>query len=61
MNVHNSVAENLSRINNSVEAWHRAFQQTVDCNYPSVYKLTNHFRLEQDHIEIELERHLVGS
>lgn len=59
-NVHNRVAENLPRTNNSVEAWHRAFQQTVDCNHPSVYKLINQFRLEQDHIEIELERHLAG-
>ncbi|KAL3847168.1 hypothetical protein ACJMK2_018094 [Sinanodonta woodiana] len=59
-NVYNRVAENPTRTNSSVEAWHRAFQQTVDCNHPSVYKLINHFRLEQDHIEIELERHLAG-
>ncbi|KAL3877189.1 hypothetical protein ACJMK2_034930 [Sinanodonta woodiana] len=59
-NIHNRDAENLPRTNNSVEAWHRAFQQTLDCNHPSVYKLINHFRLEQYHIEIELESHLAG-
>jgi hypothetical protein len=59
-NVHDRVNENLPRTNNSVEAWHRAFQQTVDCNHPSIFKLINHFRLEQDHVEIEMERHLSG-
>lgn len=41
-----------------MEAWHRAVQQAVDCNQPSICKLINHFRLEQDRVEIELERHL---
>jgi len=59
-NVHDRINDNLPRTNNSVEAWHRAFQQTVDCNHPSVFKLINHFRLEQDHVEIEIERHLSG-
>jgi len=32
-----------SRTNNSVEAWHRAFQQTVDCHHPSIHNLIAHF------------------
>ncbi|KAL3854324.1 hypothetical protein ACJMK2_013598 [Sinanodonta woodiana] len=59
-NVHDRVNENLPRTNNSVEAWHRAFQQTADCHHPSIFKLINHFRLEQDHVEIKMERHLSG-
>ena len=43
-----------------MEAWHRASQQMVDCNHPSIFKLINHFHLEQDHVEIEIERHLSG-
>ena len=34
----------LPRTNNSVEAWHRAFEQSVGCNHPSIFKLMDHFR-----------------
>lgn len=50
--------ENLPCTNNSVETWHWAFQQMVDCNHPLIFKLINHFHLEQDHVEIEIEQHL---
>ncbi|KAL3886733.1 hypothetical protein ACJMK2_026711 [Sinanodonta woodiana] len=59
-NVHDCVNENLPGTNNSVEAWHRAFQQTVDCHHPSIFILINHFRLEHDHVKIKMERHLSG-
>src|SRR6218665_2866853 len=59
-NVHNRVGDNLPRTNNSEEVWHRAFQQTEDCNHPSVFKLINHFRVEQANVEIEMEGHLSG-
>ena len=51
---------NLPRTNNSVEAWHRSFQQTIDCHHPSVYKLIEHFRQEQDHYELKIERFRSG-
>ena len=59
-NVRERVVDNLPRTNNSVEAWHRSFQQTVDCQHPSVYKLIEHFRQEQDHFELKIERFLSG-
>ena len=59
-NVRDRVLHNLPRTNNSVEAWHRAFQQTVDCHHPSVYKLVEHFRREQDHCELKIERFRAG-
>ncbi|XP_059147899.1 uncharacterized protein LOC131935505 [Physella acuta] len=55
-NVYSRVTEGLPRTNNSVEGWHRAFQQCVDCHHPSIYKIVEHFRKEQDHVEIQLQR-----
>src|SRR5688572_2718543 len=54
------VVDNLPRTNNSVEAWHQSFQQTVDCHHPSVYKLVEHFRKEQDHCELKVKRYRSG-
>ncbi|XP_030072563.1 FLYWCH-type zinc finger-containing protein 1 [Microcaecilia unicolor] len=59
-NVCNRVMDGLPRTNNSVEAWHRSFQQTVDCHHPSIFKLVDHFRREQDRTEIEISRYLAG-
>lgn len=59
-NMRDRVIDNLPRTNNSVEAWHRSFQQTVDCHHPSVYKLIEHFRQEQDHYELKIERFRAG-
>ena len=42
-NMRDRVNDSLPRTNNLVEAWHRSFQQTVDCHHPSVYKLVGQF------------------
>ena len=59
-NVRDRVIENLPRTNNSVEAWHRSFQQTIDGEHPSVYKLVEQFRREQDHYELKIEKFRAG-
>lgn len=59
-NVRDRVLQGLPRTNNSVEGWHRAFQQTVDCQHPTVLKLVEHFRREQDLTEQRVERFLSG-
>jgi hypothetical protein len=59
-NVRDRVQNNLPRTNNSVEAWHNAFQSTVECHHPSVYKLIEQFRHEQDHCELRIERFQIG-
>lgn len=59
-NVYSRVENGLPRTNNSVEGWHRAFQQTLNCHHPSVYKLIEQFRKEQDHVEIQLTRLAAG-
>jgi len=58
--MHDRVNDGLPRTNNSVEAWHRSFQQTADCHHPSVYKLVDQFRKEQDHVEQMVERFRSG-
>ena len=50
------VNNSLPRMNNSVEAWHNAFQHSINCKHPSVYKLIKHFRCEQNHVEIQVAR-----
>ena len=55
-NVHARVADDILHTNNSVEGWHRAFQQCVDCHHPSTHKIIEHFSKEQDHVETQLQR-----
>ena len=50
-NVRERVEDGLPKTNNSVEGWHHAFQSSVDCHHPTVYKLISHFRIEQENIE----------
>ena len=45
------VIQGLPRSNNSVEAWHLAFQQTVGLYHPTIYKLVEAMQLEQSHTE----------
>ncbi|GBM47595.1 hypothetical protein AVEN_77035-1 [Araneus ventricosus] len=57
---HERVVDGLPRTNSLLEGWHRAFQQTVDCHHPSVYKLIDHFRKEQDIAKIRITRLAAG-
>lgn len=54
--IYNRVVNDLPRTNNLVQVWHKAFQQTVDCHHPSIFKLIKQFRKEQDHAKIQLEK-----
>jgi len=47
-NMFGRVNGDLPRTNNSVEGWHRAFQKTVECNHPSIFKIVEHFKKEQN-------------
>jgi hypothetical protein len=60
-NVYDRLADGLPRTNNSVKAWHRSFQRTIDCHHPSLFKLIEQFRKEQDHVEIQLDRYRAGA
>jgi len=54
------VTSHLPRTNNSVEGWHRAFQQPVNIIHPTIYKLCEKFIKEQYHLEILIERYKSG-
>jgi hypothetical protein len=51
----------IPRTNNSLEAWHNAFQKTVDCHRPSLVKLLDKFQLEQNQSENFMLRYWAGS
>ena len=46
---------NLPRSNNSIEAWHKALAQDINC-HPEINKLMNHLLKEQHLVEICLEQ-----
>jgi len=48
------------RTTNSLEAWHRAFQQTIACAHPTVYKLFGFLRREQGHQELMIAQISAG-
>jgi len=55
------VADGLPRTNNSVEGWHHAFQSSVSCHHPNIYKLIEHIQAEQDHTEQLIARFNAGN
>jgi hypothetical protein len=50
----------LPRSNNSVEGWHRAFNQRVSIKHPTLTKLANCILREQTKFELDIERIRVG-
>ena len=59
-NVHLRTRNCFPRTNNSIEGWHRSFQQTINCHHPSVCKLIEYLRREQDWTEQRLDRNRLG-
>jgi hypothetical protein len=55
-NVHNRVEGNLPRTNNSVEGWHRAFDQRMSVTHPSLGRLVSKLRKEQASTELMIEQ-----
>ena len=46
----------MQKTNNSVESWHKQFENDVGKKHPSVYKLIEEFRKEQSLMERKLEQ-----
>ncbi|KAL8601709.1 hypothetical protein ACOMHN_033885 [Nucella lapillus] len=59
-NVYNRVGDNLPRTNNSVEGWHRAFDQRMSVTHPTLGRLVSKLRKEQASTEIMLEQRAMG-
>jgi len=55
------ITDGLLRTNNSVEGWHHAFQSSVACHHPNIYKLMDHIQTEQDHTEQQIARFSAGN
>jgi len=43
-NMRSRVTDGQPRTNNSVEGWHHAFQSSVACHHPNIYKLIEHIQ-----------------
>ncbi|CAF4396253.1 unnamed protein product [Rotaria sp. Silwood2] len=59
-NVYDRVLQDLPRSNNSIEGWHRAFNNRVSIKHPSITKLAKCILREQAKFEIDIERIRVG-
>nr|KAG5697851.1 hypothetical protein BaRGS_017108 [Batillaria attramentaria] len=59
-NVYNRVEDNLPRTNNSVEGWHRAFDQRMSVTHPTLARLVSKLRKEQASTELMIEQHAMG-
>ncbi|KAL8599902.1 hypothetical protein ACOMHN_016247 [Nucella lapillus] len=59
-NVYNRVGDNLPRTNNSVEGWHRAFDQRMSVTHPTLGRLVSKLPKEQASTEIMLEQRAMG-
>lgn len=59
-NMYERLQSHLPRTNNSLEAWHNAFQQTVDCHHPSMARFLTKLKQEQASNEIYITRFRTG-
>ncbi|KAK7479733.1 hypothetical protein BaRGS_00029009, partial [Batillaria attramentaria] len=59
-NVYNRVEDNLPRTNNSVEGWHRAFDQQMSVTHPTLGRLVSKLSKEQASTELMIEQHAMG-
>ena len=60
-NMYDRLSEGLPRTNNSVEAWHLAFQNSPQCVHPSIWKLITTLSKENQLQEVVLAQTLSGS
>ncbi|XP_025080740.1 uncharacterized protein LOC112556185 isoform X2 [Pomacea canaliculata] len=59
-NVYNRVGDNLPRTNNSVEGWHRAFDERMSVTHPTLGRLVSKLRKEQVSTELMMEQLAMG-
>ena len=59
-NVHDRVVDDLPRTNNSLEGWHRAFDQRLRITHPTICRLVIQLRKEQASSELLIEQIAAG-
>ena len=60
-NIHQRISDQQPRTNNAIEGWHRAFNQFVGVQHPSVYKFVENIQKEQSNTERQLLNVSAGS
>ena len=59
-NHHHDVPQGIPRTTNAVEAWHRAYNATIGCHHPNIWKWINAIRREQGLVEVKQAKFLAG-
>lgn len=59
-NCYEGVLQNLPKTNNSLEGWHRGFQEQVCADHPNIWKFISAIKKEQSLSEVKIEQYLSG-
>lgn len=60
-NMHERILNtDLPKTNNSLEAWHNAFQKTLDCYHPNILRLIGQFKIENNYTNFIMDRFRAG-
>ncbi len=52
--------DGLPKTNNSVEGWHRGFEEQVAAHHPNIWKFINCIKKEQSLNEVRFEQYISG-
>jgi hypothetical protein len=59
-NCHEAAESGLPRTNNSVEGWHRGFNELVGLSHPSIWRFIDDLKKEQSLNELKIEQYIAG-
>ncbi|XP_068206419.1 uncharacterized protein [Palaemon carinicauda] len=59
-NVYEAVLHNLPKTNNSVEGWHRAFEEQMTACHPNIWKFIDCIKKEQALNQVRFEHYVAG-
>jgi hypothetical protein len=59
-NCHEAAKSGLPRTNNSVEGWHRGFNQLLGSSHPTIWKFIDDLKKEQSLNEMKIEQYIAG-
>lgn len=58
--VYETILEDLPKTNNSVEGWHRGFQEQIGAMHPNIWKFIDCVKKEQNLNEVRIEQYVSG-
>jgi len=59
-NVYKRVRQNASKTNNSVEGWHRGFEEQLTAHHPNIWKFVECIKREQSLSSAKIEEMIAG-